>query len=197
MVLDSVDPSATVLAIQQLHGGMSSLVHEITLHIGLATERYVLRQFDNAEWLAEEPDLARHEADALRLAANIGVNTPRIVAFDETGRDCGIPTVLMTRLDGEVILNPKSESVWLDGLAESLAKVHTLYAEGFPWKYFAYTNPATLKTPSWSRFPAQWETAIRIVQNTRPAFPPCFIHRDYHPTNVLWNGDAISGWWIG
>jgi aminoglycoside phosphotransferase (APT) family kinase protein len=192
-VIDSVDSAAMVLATRRLHGGMSSLVHEVALQIGSTTERYVLRQFDNASWLADEPDLARHEAEVLRLVATVDVRTPGIVAFDETGDACGLPAVLMTLLDGVVVLNPRSEAVWLDGLAASLAKVHTLSADDFPWKYFAYTDVASLKTPTWSRFPEQWEAAIRIVRDTRPAFRPCFIHRDYHPTNVLWDGGSVSG----
>lgn len=192
-VIESVDPSATVHATERLYGGMSSIVHGVTLQIGTGIQHFVLRQFDNTQWLEEEPELARHEAEALRLAAQVKGNTPRIIAFDETGSDCGIPAVLMTRLEGAVVLNPPDEDAWLNGLAESLAQIHAVRADGFPWRYFTYTELSALETPSWSRFPEKWDIGIRIAQKPRPLFPPCFIHRDYHPTNVLWSSDSVSG----
>ena len=32
-----------------------------------------------------------------------------------------------------------------------------------------------------------------IAKGPRPNTRKCFIHRDYHPTNVLWSGDSVSG----
>jgi hypothetical protein len=31
------------------------------------------------------------------------------------------------------------------------------------------------------------------VNGPPPSFRECFIHRDYHPSNVLWNNGAVSG----
>lgn len=32
-----------------------------------------------------------------------------------------------------------------------------------------------------------------FVREPRPQVKPCFIHRDYHPTNILWVDDKVSG----
>ncbi|MBC8136365.1 MAG: aminoglycoside phosphotransferase family protein, partial [Fibrella sp.] len=192
-VVNSVDPAATVYATERLQGGISSLVHGVSLQAGARTRHFVLRRFDNARWLEDEPGLARHEAESLRRATQANASTPQIIAFDETGSDCGVPAVLMTRLAGTVVLNPRNKDTWLDGLAGSLARIHAVSADGFPYPYFTYTDLATLETPSWSRLAKQWDTAIAIAQKTRPVFPSCFIHRDYHPANVLWHGDTVSG----
>ena len=55
---------------------MSSIVHSITLMVLGVESKVVLRQFDNADWLKQEPDLALHEAESLRWAAKTGVPTP-------------------------------------------------------------------------------------------------------------------------
>lgn len=192
-VIDSVDPSATVVRVERLHGGASSLVHSVSLSVGSEARHFVLRRFDNERWLEEEPDLARHEAASLVLAAQSKANVTRIVAFDETGSECGIPAVLMTWLEGAVVLNPPDRTVWIERLAESLAHVHTIDAGDFSWKYFTYYDIAGRETPTWTHFPEQWDVAIRLARQPRPSFRPCFIHRDYHPANVLWSGDRISG----
>ncbi len=192
-VVDSVGGLAEVESVRRLYGGMSSAVHCISLRTRGLAKDYVIRQFDNAEWLREEPDLALHEAESLRRAFRSGLPTPQVVAFDETGRDCGVPAVLMTRLEGTVVLRPRLMSSWLDGLAESLARIHAVEAGNFPWVYFTYRDIASLEIPSWSRVPGLWDQAISRVRGPRPEYEPRFIHRDYHPTNILWARGAVSG----
>ncbi|MDQ8738524.1 aminoglycoside phosphotransferase family protein [Paenibacillus sp. LHD-38] len=192
-VAAAIHPLASVQSITRLHGGMSSIVHSITLEVQAVESKVVLRQFDNAEWLRQEPDLALHEAENLRWAAKTGVPTPQILAFDETGMDCGIPAVLMTQLEGTVDLQPPDMDSWVDGLAKTLAQIHTTEAKDYPWSYFTYNDVPALEAPSWSSFKEDWSKVIALVKGPRPIAKPCFIHRDYHPTNVLWQHNQISG----
>lgn len=193
-VKQSVQPGAAVRSIARLYGGTSSIVHSISFQIGENTKSVVLRQFDNAEWLQEEPDAALHEAESLRFASRIdGVPAPELVAYDKTGAACGIPVVLMTQLPGAVVLRPDNMEGWLNGLAQSLARIHSVSADSFPRTYSEYTDIASLEPPEWSNCRELWTTAIGIVQGVRPAWKPCFIHRDYHPANVLWVGDDVTG----
>jgi aminoglycoside phosphotransferase (APT) family kinase protein len=154
----------------------------------------VLRQFDNAEWVRDEPDLAFHEAESLRRASRaVGVQTPKIVAFDETGSKCGIPAVLMTRLEGEVVLEPPETAQWLNGMAQALTRIHAVDANDYPWTFVPYSDASTLDTSSWSKVQGKWQAAVDIVMGSRPLFTKRFIHRDYHPANVLWTGGEVSG----
>jgi hypothetical protein len=82
---------------------------------------------------------------------------------------------------------------WLAQLAEAAIAVHALDADSHPWNYGTYNDVASLGTPPWSRVPEAWTKALRIVQGPRPEGRRCFIHRDYHPTNVLWQDGRVSG----
>jgi aminoglycoside phosphotransferase (APT) family kinase protein len=193
-VINAVHPEASVLSVQQLHGGISSLVHSISLRVNGDERDVVLRQFDNAEWLRDEPDLAFHEAESLRRASQVvGVQTPKIVAFDETGSQCGTPAVLMTRLEGEVVLVPSDTARWVNGMAQTLARIHAVEANDYPWTYAPYSDALSLDTSSWSNVPDKWQAAVDIVMGTRPLATKRFIHRDYHPANILWTGGEVSG----
>src|SRR5690349_18867671 len=100
-------PRAAVTRVEALPGGTSSAVHAVDVHDGDRVHALVLRRFVRAGWLAEEPDLARHEAAALELAGASGLPVPRLVAVDGDGAAAGAPAVLMTRLAGAVDWRPR------------------------------------------------------------------------------------------
>ena len=86
-VIDAVHPEANVRFVQQLQGGVSSLVFGVSLFVGGEQKDLVLRQFDDTEWLRREPDLVLHEAMSLHWASRIvGVQTPEAVAYDDPFR---------------------------------------------------------------------------------------------------------------
>ena len=103
-----------IQSMKRLPGSTSSILHEVT------TEKssVVLRQIDNAEWHMEEPDLVRHEAASLRKASTSGLPVPSLIAFDETGEASGLPSILMTKVEGQVELLPNDFTKWTDGLAD-------------------------------------------------------------------------------
>ncbi|MBD2843876.1 aminoglycoside phosphotransferase family protein [Paenibacillus sp. IB182496] len=113
-----------ITSVRPLAGGISSLVHLLAVENGAARCELVLRRFDNARWLREEPELAEHEAASLALAQRCGVGAPRAVAYDTSGAGCGMPAVLMTKVEGENVLRPVDLPSWLDELARTLAAIH-------------------------------------------------------------------------
>lgn len=192
-VADAVGAGATVQAVIRLTGATSSVLHSIEVGYQGRLVKTVLRQFLDAAWLKAEPDLALHEALSLRKSVNATVATPELIAYDETGEDCGAPATLMTQLPGTVQLKPANFDAWLHQLAEALLPLHAIEAQDFPWSYYPYNDISHLEPPLWSGFPKLWEKAIDVVACTRPATRECFIHRDYHPNNVLWRDGRISG----
>ncbi|ETP70251.1 hypothetical protein G159_02900 [Planococcus glaciei CHR43] len=182
-----------LLRIEPLVGGTSSHLYEMDYSDGASTESCVLRLFTKTEWLAMEPDLADHEAASLLEAAKTGLAVPGMLAFDANGEQCGVPAVLMTKIEGSVVLQPDNEEEWLEELAAALAKIHSHGAAGFQWEYFSYNQNLSLERPAWSDHPAEWMQAFSIAHGAPPSAESCFLHRDFHPANVLWEGKKVSG----
>lgn len=182
---------AKLSRIRSLAGSTSASVYRLDFADGSGA---VLRQFDMlADWLSLEPDLALHEARSLQQAAQISLPTPKLLAFDESGEECGVPSVLMSYLPGNVELNPPNLTGELEQLAGALSEIYRVSPAGFGWTYAPYADLSKLSVPTWTTAPRAWASAIELLQGPRPAFTPRFIHRDFHPANLLWQGGQISG----
>lgn len=186
------EDTAELTNVKPLKGGTSSTLFELDIRINGGTLSYVLRLFHKADWLEKEPDLAKHEADSLQFAEKAGLLVPHVIAHDETGKSSGMPAVLMTKMPGSVVLQPANDENWLEGLAASLADLHQIEPAGFPYNYFSYNNAFLLEKPTWSKVQNDWMRAFYIVAGSRPEAPECFIHRDFHPANVLWENGKVS-----
>jgi aminoglycoside phosphotransferase (APT) family kinase protein len=192
-ITNAVGPGASIQATRQLSGATSSTLHHIeTMYKGRQHD-FVLRRFTKTEWLLDEPDLALHEAEVLKKAADVQIATPELIAYDETGEHCDVPAILMTMVPGMVELYPHDFDKWLYELAAALLPVHALDADTFPWAYFTYGDISAVTVPQWSYQPDLWEKALQIAKQPLPNVPQRFIHRDYHPFNVLWQGSHLSG----
>lgn len=184
--------TAEITSIEPLKGGTSSLLFELAVQENGSIHYYVLRLFHKEDWLKREPDLPKHEAASLQFAEWAGFSVPHLIAYDETGENSGMPAVLMTKVPGSVVLQPSNDEKWLDSLAAVLAKLHQTKAEDFPHEYFSYNNVFLLEKPTWSKVQNDWMRAFYIVAESRPEAQECFIHRDFHPANVLWENGEIS-----
>ena len=178
------------ITLEAMAGATSSSVFAVGTTAGRSA---VLRLFDNAAWLADEPDLMAHEAAALETAAEAGLPAPRLIAFTDGDVGFGAPALLMTRLPGRVELMPADWTAWIEQLAGALARIHRQPAIGLGWSYFPWIDVSRASVPAWSSNPGAWQRALDIVRGPAPDAPTVFIHRDYHPVNVLWQDGAISG----
>ncbi len=191
----AVGPSAAVVSCRALAGGTSSAVHGVTVaDAERRRHRLVLRRFVRLDWLAEEPDLAVHEAAALAAVARSPVPTPALVASDPDGATVGVPAILMTMLEGRIDWDPYALDDFLRRLAEALDLIHRIPApvDGSLPPYQPYA-PRIQRPPAWATKPDVWLRAIELVQGAVPSGVRTLIHRDYHPGNVLWSDRRISG----
>jgi aminoglycoside phosphotransferase (APT) family kinase protein len=182
-----------VISVTVLAGATSSVVHRVEVETNGARRSLVLRRFTNAEWVRAEPDLALREGVSIQHATRAGLPAPELVATDKDGSYCGDPATLVTLLRGAVVLQPVNRNEWVRGLARAAAQIHRVDAAGFRWKYRRYNDRESLHVPQWSQQPDAWRKAIDIVQGPAPSYRECFVHRDYHPSNVLWSDGRVSG----
>ncbi|MGZ4734510.1 MAG: phosphotransferase family protein [Acidimicrobiia bacterium] len=195
-VRDAFGPGTRVVSAHTRAGGTSSAVHAVTVEGANGTRHdLVLRRYVRADWLAREPDLAEHEARVLSVLGRSAVAAPRLVAVDPTGEQCDVPAVLMTRLPGRIRWSPRDVDPYLDRLVDALLTIHAVpIPPGVAIRAFRpYYEHEVLEPPAGTTCPAAWRRAIEVHAGTPPSDERAFIHRDFHPGNVLWTGDTVSG----
>jgi aminoglycoside phosphotransferase (APT) family kinase protein len=179
--------------VRALRGGAATAVHAVDVTDARGRRhRLVLRRFVQPSY--RDPELARREARALAIVGPSGLPAPELVALDAEARRCDAPAVLMTRLPGRVDLTPEDRDAWLAQLAAPLPRIHALRppADTIP-PYRRYYDKRRARVPQRTRRPDAWARLIEAVQRRPPRTPRGLIHRDYHPTNVLWSHGRLSG----
>ncbi|HZD03202.1 MAG TPA: aminoglycoside phosphotransferase family protein [Actinomycetes bacterium] len=185
----------TVISVRPLRGGTASAVHLLRVALaGGVVERAVLRRYVRPELNAEEPVMAAWEARALRVVQGLQVPTPRLLAVDPTGARAGVPAVLMSQVAGRVDWSPANMDLWLERLATLLPPIHAVPVPppGVIRPFTPYRQDS-YEPPGWARQPAVWARAVEWFHRSVPAGPGVFIHRDFHPGNVLWRRGRVSG----
>jgi len=184
---------AEITKLERLQGGISSQIYSISLRRGNENIRVVLRQIHNEDWLSEQPDAAFQEASALQLCESASIAAPLRIACDAAGEQCGNPSLLMTQLPGAPLLMPSDMDSWLCQLADALAHIHQIQARSPYWTYRTYQTIDQFVAPSWSKQQLQWNTLLSRLKQPPPSTLNCFIHRDFHPANVLWHEGKVTG----
>ena len=184
---------AAVLSQRPLLGGTSAALHLLTTAAAPPLDRLVLRRYV-LEWVVEEADVPGNEALALRLVGDqgIGVPAPRLLASDPDGHVTGVPLTLMTALPGAPVWQPTDRTAWLRDLAALAMRIHQapLASELGAWAPYP---PQARTAPVWSRHPAAWLTAYALWDGPPPASRTVFLHRDFHPGNLLWVEERLTG----
>jgi len=168
-----------VIAIEQLHGGLTADMRRLTIaapdgglrHLVLRT--YVDRP-DAAEWLSRE-------SHALTELATTAVPAPGLIAVAE-------PSLLMTWLPGRTVLTDAGLAARIPALARQLVAIHAVEPVERPRRFVTLTTADTVVTPAG----ADWSAAIDMIRRGHPPYEGRFLHRDYQPGNVLFEGNRLT-----
>ncbi|MCF4137967.1 alpha/beta fold hydrolase [Streptomyces sp. Tue 6430] len=172
----------TVVDSRPLRGGWSSQMRRLTLDDGSGL---VLRTFVKPFFRRHAPGLLTREADVLGLlAGQEGVPAARLLAVDAAGELCDHPSLLMSSLPGRVRVDEEDLERRLDLLAAQLVRIHAVSPGERPRTYQAWTSPERVRAPAG----AVWERAVDVIRREPPAHEGRFLHRDFHPGNVLFEG---------
>jgi len=184
---------APVISHRPLLGGTSSAMHLLETAAPAPLARLVLRLYV-LDWILEEPESPGNEALALRLVGDgtVGVPSPRLLASDPDGTELGVPLTLMTALPGEPVWHPTDRTGWLRALAELAVQIHAAPLSSELPEWFPYP-PDSRTPPVWSERPEAWLAAYKLWDGPAPMSERVFLHRDFHPGNILWTGQAITG----
>lgn len=169
-----------------LSGGWSAQMRRLTLDDG--TE-LALRTFVKPFFRRHAPGLLAREAEILTLLAEQeGVPAAELIGVDATAEHCDHPSLLMSVLPGRVRVDEEDLDPRVDLLAAQLARIHRVVPEQRPRLYQAWTSPERVLAPEG----AMWERAVDVIRRDPPPYEGCFLHRDFHPGNVLFTGSRAG-----
>lgn len=175
-----------------LRGGTSSAMYLLDA-AGPRPAKLVLRCHVRADLEDEAPAAVVREAAALRNVATIDVPAPELVARDVTGAEAGVPSLLMTWLPGRVIWHPEAPTSWSARLAAVLPALHGAATDDVDLGHYASYEQGSYEPPPWATSRPVWERAVEIFHGPVLDTERCFVHRDFHPGNVLWDRGRVSG----
>lgn len=159
----------------------------------------VLRSFVKPFYVRHADGLLCREAEILCLLGATDVPAATLVDVDATATHCDHPSLLMSLLPGAVRLDDRDAERRADLLAEQLVRIHRVEvsADARPRAWQAWTSPERVTVPEHTARPELWQRAVDVIRQDPPAVRPCFLHRDFHPGNVLFEGEGddvrISG----
>jgi aminoglycoside phosphotransferase (APT) family kinase protein len=176
---------------EPLTGGLTSLVHRLTVQRNARREEYVLRWWmpdsNSQQWVARAVSM---ETAVLTRLETSGIPTPCVIGAT-TDTAVGGPAILMTRLPGRMLLMPRDRERWLRQMAQMLARIHALVLDGKPFE--SWLDRSQLSAPPDALRPDVWRDAIALVAEERAPLRTCFLHRDYQHFNLLWSRERLTG----
>ena len=168
-----------------LFGGITAEMRRLTIgSLNGATRTMVLRSYVNVDGAN---DLLTREAAALTMLAATEVTAPELVGVDPVAAECEYPSLLMTHLPGRAALEDIGVEARVPLLARELVAIHAIQPIEQPPTYVTLTTADTVVTPPGANAQA-WSTAIDIIRRLAPSYEGRYLHRDFQPGNVLFDG---------
>ncbi|GGP81653.1 hypothetical protein GCM10010215_03650 [Streptomyces virginiae] len=174
----------------RLRGGWTSRMRRLDLAGPDGRRSLVLRSFVKPFYVRHAEGLLTREAAVLRLLGGTDVPAAALAAVDATAQSCDHPSLLMSLLPGTVRLADRDADERAGLLARQLVSVHRLpvTASQRPRPYQAWASPERVTLPAATGRPDLWRRAVDVIRREPPAHRSCFLHRDFHPGNVLFTG---------
>ncbi|MFG2587836.1 phosphotransferase family protein [Streptomyces sp. NPDC048438] len=186
-------------AVERLRGGWTSEMRSLRVS-GTAEPRwFVLRSFVKPFFVQHAKGLLTRESDVLTLLRETEVPVAECLGVDATAAYCDHPSLLMSLLPGGVRLDEVGAGLRTELLARQLLGIHQVRVppEARPRVYQGWASPDRVRLPESTGRPDLWQRAVDVIRRDPPEYRPCFLHRDFHPGNVLLTGQGarteISG----
>ena len=193
-VAASMGRGSRIAGYRRLTGGVCSAVNRLTVERRGMRTFVVLRQYPGG--LGLQGSLEKEIAN-LGVVAGSGLPVPSILATDVAGASTGgAPSLLMTRLQGHVHLNPAEPRSWMTRIAEIAVLLHSLDlpAKMFrPWTDSWIAPLDGFQVPVDAQKPAVWKAAFGVMAAPPPKDTAVFLHCDLLPVNMLWSRGRITG----
>lgn len=183
-------PQGVVQAVRPLHGGVSAIMHAVTVQANGRFHHIIVRQHSHKETAVREYHLLAH-------LSTTKLPVPAPLLLDENGRYLGRPTLLLTHLPGTLPFTTEHPAAFARQLAEAMATIHQTTLP----KNVAQLLPAHAgicaelerKRPYSLPFPIdQIEQRLAAHPTSAPLNTPTLLHGDLWPGNTLWQDGRLT-----
>ena len=128
---DALAPGGQVVRVRPLRGGISSSVHLVRLETATGQRQaVVVRRYGQDSHHTDDQAASEREFRLLEALAESSFPSPRPLLLDATGGIFGVPTIVMNRLSGRVLLNPRNVEDYIAQIARTLLDLHRLRVSG-------------------------------------------------------------------
>ncbi len=179
----------SVVGCSPLTGGVASRMLLLRIDDG---REVVLKQLVAEPYRSHADGLLTRERDVQQMLSDAELPVPVPLALDVAGRRTGAPSLLMTKLEGAIDLVDGTRPR-IAALVDVLLRIHRFRPARPPRDYQSWATDAKMRVPPWSSDDGLYAEAFDRLRQPPPAHAPTFLHRDFHPGNVLWVAGAVSG----
>ncbi len=194
-VLALIAPGAVVTAVEPLRGGLGAASDRVHVRTRSGAETsFVLRRYV-PDW--DSPDDVRREVFTLEALRDADLPAPEMLWADPDGAVFGRPSIAQTFLPGRTSLTATTPA-WARSLAGPLVVLHALPPSRFRHLAMAPRPLDLLRDelgdgpPERRDLPAR-EVHTVLVEHLPDPLRPVVAHGDYHPGNVLRDGEEVVG----
>ncbi|MFF8634026.1 phosphotransferase family protein [Streptomyces pilosus] len=193
-VEEQLSTGERVEGVVPLRGGWTSEMRRLDLRGPGGRRSLVLRTFVDPFFVRHAEGLLNREAAVLTLLGDTDVPAAALVAVDATAHHCDRPSLLMSLLPGSVRVDDGTAAERAGPLARQLLRIHRVPVAGDrrPRAHQAWTSAGRVRPPERTGRPELWRRAVDVIRRDPPPHRGCFLHRDFHPGNVLFSGDGAD-----
>ena len=195
-------PKSEVIKIERLHGGIDNQVFLINLLNAQKASEKIILKLRRKELSDIEPNAYGKQYKLLSMLYEAGLPVQLPLWYDTIGELFGTQAIALSYLDGNPTLSPINKVTWVKQLGEALAKIHCFDISKYDMSFLTSRDKETeclLSNAPEKKIieehpngKVMWDILNKNWFEIKKE-PRTLIHQDYHPGNIIFNKNTLSG----